>query len=105
MSRSETKSWWKLFTVILVLVVGVAVGALGFTAPLAVAAPSVHRQVVDSVPVRELDKEVLAQTSIDGPAISSLSDYVPQSQPSGSPPATAIAWTGTDPYHSLNVME
>ncbi|MGO8950297.1 MAG: hypothetical protein ACLQUY_22085 [Ktedonobacterales bacterium] len=104
MSRSRVKRWWKLSTVILVLVVGLTVGALGITVPHVAAAP-LHAKVASSVPVRELDKEVLPETSIDGPAFSSLSDYVPQSPAYGSPPASVIAWTGTDSYHSLNVME
>ncbi|MGH2517652.1 MAG: hypothetical protein ACRDHP_18535, partial [Ktedonobacterales bacterium] len=59
------------------------------------------------MPVREIAKQVLPETSIDGPAFSSLSDYVPspQTYPPGTFPATAIAWTGTDPDHSLNVIE
>jgi hypothetical protein len=59
------------------------------------------------VPVSEIAMQVLPETSIAGPAFSSLSDYVPSSQtyPPGTFPATAIAWTGTDPAHSLNVME
>jgi hypothetical protein len=56
--------------------------------------------------VTEIKKEVLGETSIDGPAFSSLSDYTPSpnTYPPNSYPASAIAWTGTDGYHSLNVV-
>ena len=46
-----------------------------------------------SVPPKEGPKVVLGDTSIDGPAI--LTTYQP---------ATALAWTGTDALHHLNLM-
>jgi hypothetical protein len=96
---------WRFPIATLVLMTGLGVAAFGFTAPAALAAPA-RTLAPQSAPVSEFDKEVLGETSIDGPAISSLSDYVPnpQTYPPGSFPATAIAWSGTDGYHSLNVI-
>ncbi|HEX6540619.1 MAG TPA: hypothetical protein VF040_02605, partial [Ktedonobacterales bacterium] len=53
----------------------------------------------DSQPA-ESSKTILADTSSDGPALWT-------SNPNGSTPALAgvLAWTGTDPGHSLNIMQ
>jgi hypothetical protein len=107
MSQSEVKKWWIFSATVLALVVSLAVGTWGFTAPRVSAAPNGTRAVSHTEQVQEGGKEVLPETSIDGPAFSSLSDYVPSSQtfPPGTFPATVIAWTGTDTSHSLNVIE
>lgn len=44
-------------------------------------------------PPKEGPKEILSDTSIDGPAIATTDR-----------PATVLAWTGTDAYHHLNLM-
>jgi hypothetical protein len=104
MSQIGSKTWWKPSITTFVLVFCCAAGMVSVAAPPVVAAPA--RVQAGSVPVREIAKRVLLQTSIDGPGFSSLSDYVPSAQPAppGSIPATAIAWTGTDPNHLLNVI-
>ena len=102
MSQSGTPKWWRRSTATLLLAACLAVAVGSFRAPSVAAAPA-HAHV--TVPVREIKKEVLSETSIDGPAFSSLSDYVPNpnTYPANTYPETAIAWTGTDAYHSLNV--
>jgi hypothetical protein len=103
MNQSLSKKWWRISTAALILAVGVSTGVWGVTAHAAAMAP-VHIHS-GSLSVLEIDKQVLPETSITGPAFSSLSDYAPSSQtyPPNSYPATAIAWTGTDQGHSLNV--
>jgi hypothetical protein len=105
MNQSGIK-WRRVPTVTALLAAFLVAGIGAFTASRVAAAP-VRAQANASVPVREIAKQVLPETSIDGPAFSSLSDYVPnpQASPPGTYPATAIAWTGTDPAHSLNVIE
>ena len=107
----RTKKWWRIggSTVVAVcFAAALVVGAYGVKAPAASASPArAHLTAATSnVPVTEIKKEVLAQTSIDGPAFSSLSDYTPSpnTYPANSYPASVIAWTGTDGYHSLNVV-
>lgn len=69
---------------------------------------SAHAQAsLASASVREINKQTLDETSIDAPAVSSLSDYTPNTETGTDVPtypASAIAWIGTDPNHSLNVV-
>jgi len=102
MNQFAVKTWWGKLPIALVVVVGLVVGASGLLATPVAAAPA-HAQTATSVSVHEISKTILPQTSIDGPAFSSLSDYVPNpsTYPPNSYPATAIAWAGTDPQHFL----
>jgi hypothetical protein len=110
--KFRTKKWWRIPSTAVVAVcfaTALALGAYGVTAPAAGASPvQVHltSAAASGVPVTEIKKEVLGETSIDGPAFSSLSDYTPDTNtvPPNSYPASAIAWTGTDGHHSLNVV-
>jgi hypothetical protein len=103
MTQSGTR-WWRFATTILLLAICFAVGEVSFSAPPVEARPAPVRAQA-TAPVHEIDKRVLPDTSIDGPAFSSLSDYVPSpnTYPANTYPAAAMAWTGTDLNHSLNV--
>jgi hypothetical protein len=106
MNQSETKRW-RTHTAKLILAIWLIAGTGAFVAPHVAASPvRAEASASASVPVHESNAEVLPETSIDGPGFSSLSDYVPnpQTYPPGAFLATAIAWTGTDPGHSLNVI-
>jgi hypothetical protein len=76
----------QVVTTLIVLLTAI-VGLIG-TAINADAAPR-----ITSGPPREATKVILGDTSIDGPAITSL--YAP---------ATLLAWTGDDPDHHLNII-
>jgi hypothetical protein len=104
--------WWRIPSAVIIaacFAAALVLGAYGVTAPAAGASPvraHLTTAATSNVPVTEIKKEVLEETSIDGPAFSSLSDYTPSTNtvPPNSYPASAIAWTGTDGYHSLNVV-
>jgi hypothetical protein len=110
--KFRIKKWWRIPSSMVVaacFAAALALGAYGVTAPAAGAAPvqALLTTVAPSnVPVTEIKKEVLGETSVDGPAFSSLSDYTPSpnTYPPNTYPASVIAWTGTDGYHSLNVV-
>lgn len=107
MNQSGIKRW-RTYTATLILAICLVGGTGAFAAPHVAAAPvRSEASASASAPVHEVNAEVLPETSIDGPGFSSLSDYVPnpQTYPPGSFPATAIAWTGTDSGHSLNVIQ
>jgi hypothetical protein len=110
--KFRIETWWRIPSTMIVSVcfaVALALGVYGVKAPAAGASPvqpHLTTHATTDVPVKEIKKEVLGETSIDGPAFSSLSDYTPspETNPPNSYPASAIAWTGTDGYHSLNVV-
>ena len=80
-------SWRRLFMTGIALLVA-AISLVGMS-HIAAAAPQ-----ATFGPPKEGTKVVLGDTSIDGPAIVTTNDA----------PATAIAWTGTDSAHHLNLM-
>ena len=81
-------SWRQIATRLLILVAAVSVGsAMTLTQAFAHAASAPFGAPTEGA------KVILADTSIDGPAI--MTTYAP---------ATALAWTGTDAAHHLNVM-
>jgi hypothetical protein len=106
------KNWWRVPSAVVAtacFAAALATGAYGITAPAAGASPvqaHLTTAAISDVPVTEIKKEVLGETSIAGPAFSSLSDYSPSpnTYPPNSYPASVIAWTGTDGNHSLNVV-
>jgi hypothetical protein len=110
--KFRSKKWWRIPSSVVVaacFAAALALGAYGVSAPAAGASPvqaHLTSAATSGVPVTEIKKEVLGETSIDGPAFSSLSDYSPSPNtfPPNSFPASAIAWTGTDGFHSLNVV-
>jgi hypothetical protein len=72
--------------------------ALAASAPLeAHAAQAIDQQVIG--PPREGAKVTLTETSVDGPAIWTISGSAPNG-----PPRAVLAWTGTDLDHHLNYM-
>jgi hypothetical protein len=79
---------------LLILVAAVSVGnAMTLTQAFAHASLTTHAASAPFGAPTEGAKVILADTSIDGPAI--MTTYAP---------ATALAWTGTDAAHHLNVM-
>lgn len=94
----------------LLLALGLLMATLLASIPLApslLAAPtsprdahSTTRADATSDPPAESSKTILDETSIDGPALWTAN-------PTGSAPALAsvLAWTGTDPAHSLNILQ
>jgi hypothetical protein len=82
---------------IVVAVLAVAGLALGSAAPASAAAHQSASASAHAAPsTRLLTKMVLPETSIDGPALSSV--YVPNGTSE-----SVLAWTGTDASHHLNV--
>lgn len=79
--------FWRRFMIPLIVLLTTLIGLVGVT-NLAQAAP----QATFGAP-KEGVKMILGDTSIDGPAIMRM--YSPD---------TALAWTGTDPEHHLNLM-
>lgn len=78
--------FWRRSLVTLAILLTALVSFVGLTT-------TVHATSSVSVPPKEGPKVILGDTSIDGPAIMTTNR-----------PATALAWTGTDSAHHLNVM-
>lgn len=103
--RKKGCSGWKPpigVLLVAVLVVAIGIGATVQSSAAAAATSAAPQRAPAAVSFREIAKNVLRETSIDGPAFSSLSDYVPVQTRTF--PVSALAWTGTDAHHSLNVM-
>jgi hypothetical protein len=91
---------WKAPIGALMIAVLIVLGGLATWIQPVVAAPLRAQPLRPLVSIREVAKSVLPETSIASPALSSLSDY----SPSDAGPVSALAWTGVDASHSLNVM-
>jgi hypothetical protein len=95
--ESRTHMRQQHFTVILVALVVVAVLAITGAAPASATSQQSASASAQAAPsTRLLTKIVLPDTSIDGPALSSV--YVPNGTSE-----SVLAWTGTDASHHLNV--
>jgi len=84
-----------------IMVVAAVLGLLAALAasdpPKTHAAPTSAQQVIG--PPKEGTKVTLAETSVDGPALWTISGSAPNG-----PPRVVLAWTGTDLEHHLNYM-
>lgn len=81
--------------VTVVTLVALAAMSLGSIAAVRAAPPQTQPATANTAAaVREFNKMVLKETSVDGPGFFGFVDN----------PGTVIAWAGTDPVHRLNVM-